>query len=230
MNLIEEYKKVKDWLPLLKEFAELYEKRPIKNNHGGGHSPHYFWLWWAIKTLKPTTVIESGVWYGQSTWLIEQTMKKPYIFCIDPEQDRIQYKSKHAQYHTNDFSTCSWNGNIENALVFFDDHVNHHERIQQAKDFGFKHIIFDDNYSHGNNPKLEKERNDLVTLKQFPFNGFDYEYHEFPPILCPTETRWGDKMSEYGTHDGLFGNYQEEMPLCFLNEQKEYTWICYLNL
>jgi len=65
----------------LKEFSEIYENRPIKYNNGGGHSPHYFALWYIIKELNPLYVIESGVWKGQSTWIIEQCCKE--IHSID---------------------------------------------------------------------------------------------------------------------------------------------------
>ena len=35
--------------------------------------------------------------------------------------------------------------NPENGLVFFDCHVNHAQRMLEAKAKGFKHILFDDN-------------------------------------------------------------------------------------
>jgi hypothetical protein len=47
---------------------------------------------------------------------------------------------------------------IENSLVFFDDHQNAYKRLQQCKWFGFKHIIFEDNYppSQGDCYSLKK--------------------------------------------------------------------------
>ena len=48
----------------LEEFAELYEKRPIKDNEGGMKAAQMFYAWFVVKELQPTTIIESGVWYG----------------------------------------------------------------------------------------------------------------------------------------------------------------------
>ena len=57
----------------IKIFCSLYDKRPIKNNIGGMMFNHAFALYFILKKTKPDLVIESGVFKGQSTWLIEKS-------------------------------------------------------------------------------------------------------------------------------------------------------------
>ena len=53
-------------------------------------------------------------------------------------------------------------------LFFFDDHVNHYERIQQAKFFNIKNIILEDNYS--------KNNGDFYTIKHsYQNSGFNHK-------------------------------------------------------
>ncbi len=218
-------------LPDLREFSRFYKDRPIKNNHGGGHSPHYFWLWWTIKQLKPVSTIESGVWKGQGSWIIEQTDSDYMGFDID--LGLREYEVCSGVYDHKDFADMEWR--IEaTSLLFLDDHVNHFDRIRQAKELGFKHLIFDDNYpSSVGNERMEKEMNNMQTLKQqhqpAAETSPNYQYLEFPPIYAPNITRWGDAWSNYNFKEPLFSSLQKGTE-CFMQEAKEYTSICYVLL
>src|SRR5258706_15702728 len=55
----------------LKGFLPFYETRPIRQNDGGMKSSGLFTLWHILRKVNPKLVVESGVWKGQSTWLIE---------------------------------------------------------------------------------------------------------------------------------------------------------------
>ena len=70
-------------LKYLDEFIYLYKKRPIKNNIGGMRFPHMFSFYYLLKILKPEFIVESGVYKGQSTWLIENTLPKSKVLSID---------------------------------------------------------------------------------------------------------------------------------------------------
>jgi len=131
----------------LEEFSSLYDDRPIKDNTGGMLSPHMFSIWFALRTLQPKAVIESGVWLGQGTWLFERACPDAQLYCIEPNLDRIQYRSTRAAYFKQDFSTIDW-GSLpkDETLVFFDDHQNAYERLKTVKWFGFTRVIFEDNY------------------------------------------------------------------------------------
>ncbi len=143
----------------LKPFLDVYKNRPLANNAGGMLSPHNFYVWFLLKRLRPESVIESGVWKGQSTWLIEQAVPRARIYSIDPVLERIEYRSKNAEYFSEDFTRLDWSGlDREKTVVFIDDHQNAFERLVFCSWFGFRHVIFEDNYpaAQGNCYSLKK--------------------------------------------------------------------------
>jgi hypothetical protein len=155
-----------DMLATLEEFSSLYDERPIADNRGGMRSPHMFMTWFALRMLQPQAVVESGVWLGQGTWFIERACPNAQLFCIEPNLNRIQYRSKRAQYFDRDFSTIDWSHLPKHeTLLFFDDHQNAYERIKTAKWFGFTHLIIEDNYP--------PSQGDCYSLKRaFMHSGF----------------------------------------------------------
>ena len=92
--------------------------------------------------LNKPFIIESGVWKGQSTWLIENTCPNSKLLCIDPNLYYRNYISKKAEYTNIDWKNLDIK-NTENTLCFFDDHQNALERVQSAIKRGFKHLIFE---------------------------------------------------------------------------------------
>lgn len=217
------YDEMRQALPL---FAILYESRPIRDNQGGMRAPHMFALWFFLRHFQPESIIESGVWKGQGTWLIEQACPKARIFSIDPALENRRYISRRGRYFKKDFARLRWHElNPEKTLVFFDDHQNALERIRQCRRLGFRRMIFEDNYPPG--------RGDCYSLKQAWANlpepvgkkrGFwqamihslrpDYgnsvpperpreflrkelaTYFEVPPVCLLGATRWGTPWSE----------------------------------
>jgi len=141
--------KTKDILKYLKEFDELYKKRPIKSNIGGMQYPHMFATYYFLKKINPKFVVESGVYKGQSTWLIEKTCPNAKILSIDINLNNLKYKSKKATYSNIDFSKQNFSNIKQKTLIFFDDHQNALERFKQCKKYGFKNIIYEDNYASG---------------------------------------------------------------------------------
>lgn len=133
------------------EFLELYKQRPIQNNRGGMESPHMFATWFILKQINPEFVIESGVWKGLGTWLIEKTLPDAHVFSIDPELSHRKYKSSRVRYFNRDFSKLDWSFIPEKskAVLFFDDHQNAFERVRAGRESGFRHFIFEDNYPAG---------------------------------------------------------------------------------
>jgi hypothetical protein len=136
----------------LDTFTELYHRRPIQQNDGGMKAPHMLGLWFMLRQLRPKNVIESGVWRGQSTWLIEQALPDAHIFSIDINFKNLQYRSARAKYFDVDFSKIDWVAEMDDltdCVLFFDDHQNAVERVRQAQHLGFRHLIFEDNYPAG---------------------------------------------------------------------------------
>lgn len=153
----------------LAQFAVLYEQRPIRNNAGGMLSPHMFLAWFALQALKPRAIVESGVFLGQGTWFFEKACPDARLYCIDLDLARIQYRSERAEYFDRDFSRIDWNDlPKDDTLLFFDDHQDAYERLKTAKWFGFKHLIFEDNFP--------ASQGDCYSLKQaFAYSGFKFD-------------------------------------------------------
>ncbi len=132
------------------EFLELYRGRPIARNHLGMGFNHCFAAWFILRTMQPKLVVESGVWRGQSTWLIEQAAPLAEIVAIDPRPESRVYTSRRARYETTDFARLDWSqADVGEAFVFFDDHQNAYERLKEMHWLGFRHAIFEDNYPCG---------------------------------------------------------------------------------
>jgi len=223
----------KDLLESLDEFMELYKKRPIVNNRGGMGAPHCFATYFMMKFLNKPFIIESGVWKGQSTWLIENICPNSKLLCIDPNLYYRQYISREAEYTKIDWKNLDIK-NTKNTLCFFDDHQNALERVQSAIKRGFKHLIFEDNYPIG--------RGDCISLKQILEEDNDTSnflkehieiYCEFPPVFKRKKTRWGDNWDDenYPTENPLFNQLENnEKYKLFYDDAPGYTWIAYVKL
>lgn len=135
-----------DLINLLKEFKTIYEKRPIKNNLGGMLSTHMFYVWVTAKELKPKLIVDSGTYKGQSAWLLKEACPTAKIISFDPWVKYREISCEGVAYESCDFSQYDWTGITDDSLVLFDDHQNAYTRLQQCKWFGFKNIIFEDNY------------------------------------------------------------------------------------
>ena len=159
-------------------FTSLYKSRPIKNNRHGMKFPHMFAVFFMLRKLKPNLVIESGVYKGQSTWLIEKALPDAEILSIDLDLNQREYISNKAKYSNLDFKYHDFSKIPEDTLVFFDDHQPHLDRIRQANFFGIKNIILEDNYPPG--------YGDFPTVK-YTYSNINF-YHEltFPNIVKTT--------------------------------------------
>ena len=168
------HKNIPDWkndelIESLDIFRKIYETRPIKNNTGGMQFPHMFATYFILKKINPSFVIESGVFKGQSTWLIEKTLPDTKILSIDIDLTNREYISKKAEYSNLDFKHHNFSNIPYDTLVFFDDHVSHYERLMQAKFFNIKNIILEDNYLTG--------KGDFYTLNHAINNsGFNHNF------------------------------------------------------
>ena len=87
-----------------KSFLKIYNSRPIKDNTSGMRIDHCFAVYCLLKKIKPTNVIESGVWRGQTTWLIRNTLKKANIFSIDIDLSNRKIIYDDVSYYKKDIS------------------------------------------------------------------------------------------------------------------------------
>jgi len=219
----------------LDDFLKLYYDRPIDNNSGGMGAPHCFATYFMMKKLNNPFIIESGIWKGQSTWLIENTCPKAELLCIDPNLASRTYISKKATYTTQDWSKLNNNNPMNiHTLCFFDDHQNAVNRIKRAVKLGYKHLIFEDNYP--------RKQGDCVSLKQTLEEDKEIAkilkehieiYYEFPPVFKQNKTRWGDDWDDtnYPTAKPIFDEIKgNEKYKLFYDDALGYTWIAYVKL
>lgn len=160
------------------EFVALYRSRPLAQNPLGMGFNHCFATWFILRTMRPKLVVESGVWRGQSTWLIEQAVPDAEIVAIDPRPESRVYTSPRARYETIDFSRLDWSrADTTSAVVFFDDHQNAYERLKDMHWLGFRHAIFEDNYPCG--------EGDFYSLRHLQA-GFGHRHLQMSPAYART--------------------------------------------
>lgn len=197
-------------LACLSEFSAVLRRRPF-NNEGGLRGVSAFALYWYLKQIRPTLVLEVGVWRGFSTWLIEQAVPRAEVVCFDPviflqhllsrwKVGRV-YRSDRAKYLRDEFSCAEIAPLIashERPCVFFDDHQNKLPRLQQARALGIKHVIFDDNVSYPSTHRtLEDYKRDPTAAALLDSLVSDYEVF---PALWEFTMRVDDRVLH---EDGL---------------------------
>ena len=148
-------------------FLEIYKNRPIKNNKSGMKIDHCFALYCLLKKIKPKYIIESGVWKGQTTWLLKKVLKNSKVFSIDIDFSNRKVIYDDVKYLNKDITQYNWNKLDKNkTLIIFDDHVCFSKRLNFLKKNKFKHIIFDDNLPNHHisyyTPKMIYEKQDLI--------------------------------------------------------------------
>jgi hypothetical protein len=237
-----------DLTDALEQFKELYECRPVRDNVGGMRAPHLFYTWFLAKFLAPGHIVESGVFKGQGTWVLQQAAPGAEFYCIDPNQSVVEYRHQTAKYLTEDFTCHDWSAlPAETTLLFFDDHQNAYQRLIYAKWLGFRHLIFEDNYpaSQGDCYSLKKAFMHSGLLypqakEKVAPNDIDEKYilknvevyYEFPPVFKLARTRWGDdwKSPEYPTPEALLDEPTKPFHDIYHAEADSYTWLCYVKL
>ena len=88
----------------LPTFESLYHTCPIQDNSGGMKSPHMFATWFMAKFLSPPVIVKSGIFKGQSTWLLEQACSDAEIISIDLNLSQREHVSERVSYFVRDFA------------------------------------------------------------------------------------------------------------------------------
>ena len=130
----------------ISDFFELYTNRRLTDNTHGSGFHNAFWIYLFARVLDPELIVESGVWKAHTTWLLEQACPQATIYGFDRNLKHVEYNDLKAILIESDWGTFQFpQFNPEKSFVFFDCHVNNAQRILEAKEKGFKHILFDDN-------------------------------------------------------------------------------------
>jgi hypothetical protein len=139
-----------DFLKYWEEFQDVYVHRPVPKNSGGMGLNHSYALYFWLMEKKPPIIVESGVWKGATTWLIERACPSSKLFCFDIDFSNLRYTSPNARYIQADFNSFEWSSiDLSESLIIFDDHQNSLERLKSAFWFGFRYAVLDDNYPIG---------------------------------------------------------------------------------
>jgi len=179
-------------LTTIEEFFPIYEKRPFDNT--GGIT---FWsslaLFYFMKRLQPSAIIESGVWRGYSTWVIDQLHPHCRRIACDPvfmmplKFDAV-YWPEHVQKLCSDYS-CLMEAFEDPARVvsFFDDHQNKVPRLIQSIRSGFIHTIWDDNYLNKCD-HITFEQDLARGMSEVPWSPLVKDYIVFPPATAAEQS------------------------------------------
>ncbi len=132
----------------VQRFLEVYARRPLTaNRHGSGFNDS-LWLWLIARWLEPELLLESGSFMGHSAWLFRQACPAARIETHDVELPPAgRLRTPGVVYRLQDWSEVETGPfEPERALCFFDDHISHALRLEQAAGRGFRLALFDDNF------------------------------------------------------------------------------------
>jgi len=129
---------------------------------------HQFAIYSTIRELQPLVIIESGAAAGRGTWLLRHTAGPTVpIFSIDPGDPVAMYgpikgwKDPNPQttyfnaQNFQDLSMIRWDVYIPDpairarTLIILDDHQSSIVRLKMLRNWGFRHVFYEDNYPFG---------------------------------------------------------------------------------
>jgi len=176
-------------------FLRTYGDRPITKNAGGCQFSNALWLYVITRYLNPGLVVESGVWKGQSLYyLIAATDPSTRMYGYDIKLFDIPWAVDRIKLAEQDWSVNPPSvQDGETGLIHFDDHINQARRILEAKEQGFKYLLFDDNLPVY---QIFKDRDEIVPTVDMLFDT---------SITRPLSMRWNingrDSKAEYNPAD-----------------------------
>lgn len=132
----------------LEGFLSRYARRPLVSNRHGSGLNDSLWLWLVARWMAPQLVVESGSFMGHSAWLFRQACPAAAIQTHDVELPAAgRLRSPGVTYHLRDWSEGELPAfDPEHALCFFDDHISHLRRLEEAAARGFRFVLLDDNF------------------------------------------------------------------------------------
>lgn len=131
---------------LVREFYDLIPTSPVNAKKGGNGFNGCLQVYAVARLLKPKVLVESGVFRGQTTWILRQACPQATLFCFDVDFSNLVYKDREAIYTQADWSDFDLSSlPADETLVFFDDHIDQGRRVLEAQGRGLTRLLFDDN-------------------------------------------------------------------------------------
>lgn len=135
-----------DLAAIVRDFYGLIVKSPVNAKKGGNGFNGCLQIYAVARLLKPRVIIESGVFRGQTSWILRQACPDATLFCFDVDFSNLVYKDRDALYTQADWSGFDLSGlPLNETLAFFDDHIDQGRRVLEAEARGLSHLLFDDN-------------------------------------------------------------------------------------
>tara|TARA_X000000368_G_C23033750_1_gene713683 strand:- start:721 stop:1656 length:936 start_codon:yes stop_codon:yes gene_type:complete len=132
----------------INEYDVFFRNSEISDLNGGMGYNNGLILYILCKYIKPLKIIESGVWRGYTTFLLDKASPiNAEILCYDINLRLVEFKSKKASYYEADISEHIIKDHEDFDLAFFDDHVSHYDRLNFCLENNIKYIILDDDVS-----------------------------------------------------------------------------------
>ena len=131
---------------IVRDFYDLIPTSPVPAKKGGNGFNGCLQIYAVARLLQPKVIIESGVFRGQTTWVLRKACPKATIFCFDVDFSNLQYKDRDAIYSQADWSSFDLSAiPASETLCFFDDHIDQGRRVLEARARGLTRLLFDDN-------------------------------------------------------------------------------------
>lgn len=133
---------------IVQDFYDLIATSPVQAKKGGNGFNGCLQIYAVARLLQPKVIIESGVFRGQTTWVLRQACPEATFFCFDVDFSNLKYRDRNAIYAQADWSEFDLSAiPADSTLCFFDDHIDQGRRVLEAKARGFSQLLFDDNAS-----------------------------------------------------------------------------------
>ncbi|MBK1667508.1 hypothetical protein CKO28_05620 [Rhodovibrio sodomensis] len=130
------------------EFFRIHADSPAGDNPGGSGVNDSLWLFVLARALRPARIVESGTHRGHSAWILHRACPDTPIDSFDVDTGKLTWSHAQLQVHAGDWTqTIQPDPANAEALVFFDDHINHARRVVEAHARGFRWMLVDDNFA-----------------------------------------------------------------------------------
>ena len=140
-----------DYLKIFNIYKKIFKNSKIKNLEGGIGFNNGLFIFTFNKLLNKKYFIESGSYRGFSSYLISSGLNKNQkMFCFDINLSKLEWTSKKIRYFDQDIENVKLKINWSDAIIFYDDHYSHYDRLLFSIKKKVKYLIFDDDVSHIN--------------------------------------------------------------------------------
>lgn len=132
----------------IKNYDKVFKDKPISDLIGGMGYNNGLILYILFSHYQPKVIVESGVWRGFTTYLIDKaTFDNSKIYCFDIDLSKNEFHSSKASYYEHDITFFDEIDLGTVDFAFFDDHVSIYERLKLCLKNKIQILVVDDDVS-----------------------------------------------------------------------------------